>query len=77
MIGTALISAKALFFIGGVATAVVGKSLLKSETCRKLCVKGVAKGLRIRKCALEAFQNVKEEAQDILVDAKKQAGTEE
>ena len=65
-----IMSKKALCFIGGIATATVGKQLLKSKTTRELCVKGVAYGMRLQKDAQETFQNIKEEAADICHDAQ-------
>ena len=65
-----LMSKKALCFIGGVASATIGKRLLSSKATRELCVKGVAYGMRLQKDAREAFQNIKEEAADICHDAQ-------
>ena len=63
---------KALFFIGGVVCGAIGIKFLKSECCRKMCVKGLAQGMRLQKEATEAFQNMKEDAADICHDAKNQ-----
>jgi len=60
-----------LCFLGGILSATVGKKLLMHENSRKLCVKGVAYGMRLQKDALETIQNIKEEAQDICLDAEK------
>ena len=68
---------KALYFIGGIASATVGVKFLKSKTCRNLCVKGMANVMCLQKDALETFQNMKEEAADICFDAKKQASADE
>jgi len=73
MIGNIIIAKKALFFVGGVAVAVVGSKVLKSDKTRKLCVNGLAGGMRLRDKALETFHNIKEEATDIYHDAKKKS----
>jgi len=72
-----LTNTKALLFVGGIATAVIGKKILKSETSRKMCVKGLAQGMQLQRCTMETFQNMKEEAQDILADAKNKAAASE
>jgi len=68
---------KFLYFIGGIAAATLGVKALKSDKTRGLCVKGLAKGMKLQKDAQETFQNMKEDASDICFDAKQQAGTEE
>jgi len=73
MVGTLLISSKVLAFIGGAAAVVIGKKVIKSEKTRNLCVKGLAQGMKLQDCAKEIFQNIKEEAHDIYVDARAQA----
>lgn len=65
-------SNKFLFFVGGAATAVVGTKALKSKTAREICVKGLAKGMKLQQDAKVALQNMKEEAEDICYDAKKE-----
>ena len=60
---------KVLCFIGGVATATYGVKLLKSDKTRRVCVNGLAKCMKLQKDAQTAFQNVKEEAQDVCYDA--------
>ena len=67
---------KALYFLGGIVATAVGTKFLKSKTCRDLCVKGLANGMRLQKDALETFQNIKEEAADICFDAKNQCQTD-
>jgi len=68
---------KFLCFVGGVAAATLGVKTLKSDKTRNLCVKGLAKGMKLQKDAQEAFQNMKEDASDICFDAKQQAESEE
>lgn len=57
--------------------ATLGVKALKSDKTRDLCVKGIAKGMKLQKDAQETFQNMKEEASDICFDAKQQIGSEE
>lgn len=47
--------------------------MVKSDKTRKVCVKGLAKGMKLQKDAQEVFQNMKEDASDICHDAKQQA----
>lgn len=70
-------SYKLLYFAGGVVAAAATTKLLKSEKAKKLCVQGLAKGMKLKQDALVAFQNIKEEAADICHDAAKEAGPEE
>ena len=60
--------------IGGAAALVIGKKILTAEPTRKLAVSGLAKGMKLQNDAKAAFQNMKDEAQDICCDAKEQAG---
>lgn len=62
-----------LYFLGGLAVSVVGSKVLKSDKTRKVCVKGLAKGMQIQENAKVSFQNMKEEAADICYDAKNEA----
>ena len=67
---------KLICFIGGIATATLGVKALKSKKTREVCVKGLAKGMKLQKDAQEAFQNMKEDAEDVCFDAKRQADLE-
>jgi len=67
---------KFLYFAGGVAAATLGVKTFKSDKARDLCVKGLAKGMKLQKDAQEAFQNVKEDATDLCHDAKQQADSD-
>lgn len=59
----------ALLFAGGIATAIVGKKLLESETVKETCTKGMATVLSAKKDAEECFQDMREDAEDMVVDA--------
>lgn len=65
---------KFLYFVGGVAAAALGVTALKSNTTRKFCVTGLAKGMKLHKDAQAIFQTMKEDAQDLCFDAKIEAG---
>lgn len=67
---------KLLCFAGGILAATYGVKVLKSEKTRKTAVKGLAKCMKLQKDAQVAFQNMKEEAEDICYDAKQQADNE-
>ena len=62
-----------LCFAGGVLAATYGVKALKSEKARKTAVNGLAKCMKLQKDAQTAFQNMREEAEDICYDAKQQA----
>ena len=68
---------KLIYFIGGVVSATIGVKALKSDKARSICVRGLAKGMKLQKDAQETFQNMKEDASDICFDAEQQAGSEE
>ena len=64
---------KLLWFIGGVAAATYGVKVAKSPKTRKVCVNGIAKLMKLQNDAQVTLQNMKEEAEDICYDAKKEA----
>ena len=64
---------RAWVFVGGIAAAIVGKKVLQSKATRELCVKTVAQAMKLQQDAQATFANIKEEAEDICCDAKKQA----
>jgi len=64
---------KFLFFMGGIVATVVGKKFIKSKMAHKMAVQSVAAGMKLQKDALEKFQNIKEEATDLYVDATKES----
>ena len=59
----------ALIFAGGIATAIIGKKILESQTVKDSCTKGMAAVMDVKKDAEECFQDMKENAEDIVVDA--------
>ena len=66
----------ALIFAGGIATAVIGKKLLESETVKESCTKGMAAVMSMKKDAEECFQDMRENAEDIVVDANSEVKKE-
>lgn len=62
----------ALIFAGGVATALIGMKILKSQTTKDLATKGMAGVISAKKDAEETFQDMKETAEDIVYDANEQ-----
>lgn len=59
----------ALLFAAGIATAIVGKKVLESKTAKDAATKGMATVMSIRKDAEECFEDMKQNAEDIVVDA--------
>lgn len=56
-------------FAAGIATAIVGGKILKSQCVRKAVVKTMAKGMMLKDEASAAVQKIKEESQDIYEEA--------
>ena len=59
----------ALIFAAGIATAIIGKKVLESQTVKDAATKGMASVMSVRKDAEECFQDMRENAEDIVVDA--------
>lgn len=59
----------ALIFAGGIATAIVGKKILESDAVKDACTKGMASVMSMKRDAEECFQDMKDNAEDIVVDA--------
>ena len=59
----------ALIFAAGVATALIGVKVAKSKTFKDATTKGMAAVMSAKKDAEECFQDMKENAEDIVVDA--------
>ena len=60
----------ALIFVGGIAAGLIGKHIIESETTKKVAARGMAKVLMAKSEAEEAFQDMKDEAEDINVEAR-------
>ena len=61
-----------LIFAAGIATAIVGKKVLESKTVKDAATKGMAQVMSAKKDAEECFQDMKENAEDMVVDAHKE-----
>ena len=61
----------ALIFAAGIATALVGKKILESKTVKDAATQGMASVMSVRRDAEECFQDMRENAEDIVVDAHK------
>ena len=59
----------ALIFAAGIATALVGKKILESKAVKDAATQGMAGVMSIRKDAEECFQDMKEDAEEIVLDA--------
>lgn len=59
----------ALLFAGGIATAIIGAKIIKSQTTKDLATKGMAGVISAKKDAEATFQDMKENAEDIVYDA--------
>ena len=62
----------ALIFAAGIVTAIVGKKVLESKTVKNAATKGMAQVMSAKKDAEECFQDMKENAEDMVVDAHKE-----
>lgn len=58
------------YFFRRNCTAVVGKKILEAETTKNACTNAMAKVLAVKSEAEEAFQDIKDNAEDIALDAK-------
>jgi hypothetical protein len=59
----------ALIFAAGIATAVVGKKILESKTVKDAATQGMASVMSVKKDAEETFQDMREDAEEIVIDA--------
>ena len=66
----------ALIFAAGIATAIAGKKILESQTFKDTATRGMASVMSVRKDAEECFQDMKENAEDIVVDANSEVKKE-
>ncbi len=66
-----------LLVLGGAAAGVGIMQFLKSKTFRNIAVGTVAKGISIKDSAMEEYNNIKEEAEDICAEAKTVARQEQ
>lgn len=69
IINTCVEHKHALIFAAGVATALIGAKIVKSQAFKDTTTKGMAAVMSAKKDAEECFQDIKENAEDIVVDA--------
>lgn len=60
--------------VAGAVGSAVTKKILKAKKTRELAVTGLAHGMKFTADAKAAFQDMKDEANDICNDAKTEAG---
>lgn len=60
--------------VAGAVGSAVTKKILKAKKTRELAVTGLAHGMKFTADAKAAFQDMKDEANDICNDAKSEAG---
>lgn len=77
MISKYLKDCRLICFACGAAAAIIGSKVLKSDKTRQACVKGLAKGMKLKHDAQVTLQNMKEEAQDICYDAMQEANIDD
>ena len=66
-----LIVISIVIFVGGIAAAIAGKKILESKAVKEGCTKGMAAVLAAKKDAEECYQDMVQNAEDIVVDANK------
>ncbi|WP_461462877.1 DUF6110 family protein [Methanobrevibacter sp.] len=59
----------ALIFVGGIATALIGKKILESKQTKDLAAQAMAKVLTCKSELEESIQDIKDNAEDIHTDA--------
>jgi hypothetical protein len=59
----------ALIFAAGIATAIVGKKVLESKVVKDAATQGMANVMSIKQDAEETFQDMRENAEEIVIDA--------
>ena len=69
IINTCVEHKHALIFAAGIATAIVGKKILESKVVKDAATQGMATVISAKKDAEECFQDMRENAEDIVVDA--------
>lgn len=59
-------------FVAGIGAAIVGTQIAKCPKTREVVVKGLAKGMKLQNDAQEMIQNMREEAEDLVVEATRE-----
>lgn len=68
---------RVLCFAAGAVVIPVIKKVVKCEKTRRLCVTGLAKGMKLYQDAQEAVKNIREDAEDICYEARNSLDEEE
>ena len=69
IINTCVEHKHALIFAAGIATALIGAKVVKSKAFKETTTKGMAAVKKKKRDAEECFQDMRENAEDIVVDA--------
>lgn len=69
IINTCVEHKHALIFAAGIATALIGKKVLESKAVKDATTQGMAAVMSAKKDAEECFQDMRENAEDIVFDA--------
>lgn len=69
IINTCVEHKHALIFAAGIATALVGAKVVKSQAFKDTTTKGMAAVMSAKKDAEACYQDMKENAEDIVVEA--------
>jgi hypothetical protein len=67
---------KSLILVGGVLIGTLGLKLLGSKAAKKLYVKTLAGGMKIKNDAQHLFEKIKEDAEDMCYEASQKANEE-
>jgi IMP cyclohydrolase len=67
---------KAMIFLGGVAAGTIGAKVLKSKAAKKLYVSTLANGIKLQQDAQQLFETMKEDAEDMCCEARKESTKE-
>lgn len=67
---------KAMIFLGGVAAGTLGVKALKSKAAKKLYVSTLANGMKLQQDAQQLFETMKEDAEDMCCEARKESAKE-
>ena len=76
LINTCVENKHLLIFAAGIATAIIGKKVLESKTVKDAATKGMASVMSVKRDAEETFQDMRENAEDIVIDANKETKKE-
>lgn len=64
---------KLLSVVGGMAAGILVERVLKSDAVHHAAVKTMAKGINLKKSAVECYESIKEDADDLAYEARREA----